>query len=510
MFGNKKQKEKEAAFRKKISVDIPAPTLRDQELLDYTSMYKTEYLDYAVQEGSLWCVYQLLLKGADVNYHARPLQDAIRTQQKDMLRLLLQAGADRHKETSYYLRDAIEYSNDDAVDLLLQYDTDIDAHCIFVALKNKRPDLAQRLLSHMDEKDIVLKDVLRDALDGHNHTAVTWIKDRHPSIWETADSKYFYDAVAEGPIGFFDVLDDADIEKLDVQKLTDDIVKQGDFAKLTLLIDRFDDTLDYQGLMQSAIASNKEPILNVLEAKGAKLTSMNIIIDCIRNRNSRYPGEEEREFETRKKLLSRVTDDVTRTNGYLLSYMMENNKHRTVKHLLQTGQKWPDAVVQKGLVDAARKGYRDVITHLMLETDQWDAQSFHRAMIEGKKSGIVYHLDALKKQILGEDWEIESDDTIRRVQKFETDGGEGFVLSQIFNFKSAEVIRVTGRSYENKGHVDCKNFRDFQNDNAIHEAYNKLAKFSRNPPAFSGAHLKNSTRTRRVIKRRPPSSSPKK
>ena len=101
---------------------------------------------------------------------------------------------------------------------------------------------------------------------------------------------------------------------------------------------------------------------------------------------------------------------------------------------------------------------------------------------------------------------MSSDDTIRRKQKFELgkDSSEKFILSQVFNFKSAEVVRLITRGYQNDAKVDVKNFQDFQNDNALHEAYNKLVKFSLNPPEFSGAHMQSRTRTaRRVVKRRP-------
>jgi len=506
MFGNRKQKEREAALRKRITVTIPSPTESDKSLFERFKHSKNDYLDFAVQEDSLWCVFQLLAHGADVNYHAGALQEAIYNKSEDMLRLLLQAGANRHKHDSNYIRDAIRHGNDDIVDLLLRYDAKVGNASVYHAVNQEKYDLAAKVLEKVDDPNAALRYVMSEALGYHKISAMTWIQENHKHIWDEVKPERLQEAVQYGSVDFMDMVGEERLREIGVQKLAQKATKKSDVEKLNYLVEHFDEDLDYQDLMQAAAYSKTPEIFEFLESKGARLSALNIILDDIKQGTSRNSDENTSEFEARREMLTRVTENLTGTGGHILSYMIEHNKWRTVEYLLDNYKGWPDNVIKKGVVTAAKKGKTKLLTALITKTDQWDAESFDQAMEASKVSGVTYHMTKLKQDILGEEWEVSSDDTIRRKQKFSLgkDSSETFVLSQVFNFKSAEVVRLITRGYQSDAKVDVKNFQDLQNDNALHEAYNKLSKFSLNLPEFSGAHMRTRTRTaRRVVKRRP-------
>lgn len=507
LFGNSKRREREAELRKRVTVEIPRPDAGDKAVLNDLKNHSASYrLEMAVMQNNIWAVWELLCEGADVNEHAGPLQSAISGKNPDMVKLLLQAGATRQKESTYFMRDAVRYENDAAVDLLNTFGARIDGNCLMEALQQGRSDMAEHLLGMIDEdkRSSAVLEMLIDGLRYDKPLAVVWVKDKFPDILTGADQGDVFAAVLQGDVDCLNVLGPEWLQKMDAQELARQAILRDQPKKLRYVLDAMNDSLDHAELIQAAIDQNNDYALDALRRSGGKVTPFHIDSDMITTGHYRSSSEGEREFERRKALVDRV-DDLTAHRGYLLSSMIRHNKWRTVEHLLEKDQNWPQDIVENGIIKAAGDGAHEMLHALFTKSDKWDAVTYEAAVKNARSSTTLRHLEKIKQEVLGEGWQIEGDDTVRRVQNFENLPGSrqgGFTISHIFNFSAAEVTRVTSVNGKDKEYVSFKDFKDHQNDSHIRTAYEKLVKFTANPPQFDGAHMNTRKRPLRVIKRR--------
>jgi len=507
LFGNSKRRERETELRKRVTVEIPRPTEADKDALTNAKGHNASFrLEMAVRENSLWAVWELLCEGDDANAHIGPLQAAISGKNTDMVKLLLQAGASRQRESSYLMRDAVRYENDEAVELLLTFDARVDGNCLMEALQQGRPDMGERLLETIDQdkRDDAIREMLMDGLKYDKPLAVAWVKDKFPAILDGADLSDIFTAALQSDTDGLKVLGPDWLEKMDVHELARQAIQRDQPKKLLYLLDALNHKLDSADLVQVAIDKNNDHALDLLCRRGAAVTPMHLHSDMITTGQYRNSSEGESEFNRRQALVDRI-NDVTAQHGYLLSFMIRHNKWRTVEHLLDKEQDWPQDVVENGIVKAAADGAHEMLHALFTKSEKWDAATYEKAVKNARSSTTLRHLDKIRQEVLGEGWKIEGDDTIRRVQNFDSLQGSrqsSFTISHIFNFRSAEVTRVTTINGRDKEYVSFKDFRDHQNDSHIRAAYEKLAKFTAHPPQFDGAHMNTRKRPLRVIKRR--------
>lgn len=507
LFGNSKRREREAELRKRVTVEIPRPDAGDKAVLNDLKNHSASYrLEMAVMQNNVWAVWELLCEGADVNEHAGPLQSAIAGKNPDMVKMLLQAGATRQKESSYFMRDAVRYENDAAVDLLYTFGARVDGNCLMEALQQGRPDMAEHLLAMIDEdkRDAAVLEMLIDGLRYDKPLAVAWVKEKFPDVLGGADQGDVLTAAMQADADCLKVLGPEWLEKNDVQELARQAVLRDQPKKLRHLLDVMNDKLDHDDLIRTAIEQNNEYALDTLRRSGGKVTAFHIDSDMITSGNYRSSSEGEREFERRKALIDRV-EDMTGHRGYLLSTMIRHNKWRSAEYLLEKNRDWPQDVIEKGIVKAAADGAHEMLHALFTKSDKWDAVTYQAALDNARSSTTVRHLEKIKQEVLGDGWQIEGNDTVRRVQNFENLPGSrqgSFTISHIFNFSAAEVTRVTSVNGRDKEYVSFKDFKDHQNDSHIRTAYEKLVRFIPNPPPFEGAHMNTRKRPVRVIKRR--------
>ncbi|TNE28780.1 MAG: ankyrin repeat domain-containing protein [Alphaproteobacteria bacterium] len=508
LFGNSKKRERETELRKRVTVEIPRPTAADKDALENAKKHSASFrLEMAVRERSLWAVWELLCDGEDVNAHAGPLQAALLDKNNpNMVKMLLQAGASRQKDSSYFMRDAVRYENDAAVDLLHTFGARVDGNCLMEALQQGRPDMAERLLEmiDLDKREEAVAEMLMDGLRYDKPLAVAWVKEKFPFILDNAETADIFTAALQSDAEGLKVLGPDWLEKMDAQELARQAILRDQPKKLLYLLDAMDYKLDHSDLVQASIDQNNDYALDLLRRRGAVVTPLHIHSDMITTGHYRSSGEGEREFERRQALIDRV-DDVTGQHGYLLSFMIRHNKWRTVEHLLEKSDNWPQDIVETGILKAAGDGAHEMLHALFTKSDKWDAGTYEKAMKYARNSTTRRQLDKIKQEVLGDGWQIEGDDTVRRVQNFESLPGSrqnSFTISHIFNFRSAEVTRVTSINGKDKEYVSFKDFKDHQNDSHIRTAYEKLARFTANPPQFDGAHMNTRKRPLRVIKRR--------
>jgi len=507
LFGNSKRQKREAELGRRVTVEFPAPTDRDKELLKELQSYNAAFrLEHAVSENSLWCVFELLCDGADVNEHAGALQEAIALKDNpDMVKLLLQAGATRQHDSSYYMRDAVRHRNDTAVGLLEEYGAKVDESCILEALQQGRTRMADRLLGMIDadKREKTVRDVLLTGMRYDKPQAVFWVKESHPEILKGTCKDEVFQAAVYGDVGCLRALGADWLKKLDAQELARQAVERSQPKKLSYLMDTVREKLDCDALVQTAISKNQDDILTLLRLRGGKVTVHHVTADMLETGQYRSGGEGEKEFERRRKIIDQIREP-TEMRGYLLSNLIRHNKCRSVEYLLQKRQDWPRDVVERGIVGAAADGRTDMLHVLFTKSNLWDAETYASAVKNARNSTVHYHLDKIRGEVLGESWQIESEDTIRRLQSFDQVSGKqsAISISHIFNFKSCEVARVTTIGNGKKEYVSFKDFREYQNDADIRTAYEKLGRFVVNPPAFEGVHMTSRKRPVRVIKRR--------
>src|SRR5690606_10519956 len=116
------------------------------------------------------------------------------------------------------------------------------------------------------------------------------------------------------------------------------------------------------------------------------------------------------------------------------------NKWRSVEHLLEKNQNWPQDVIESGIIKAASDGAHEMLHALFTKSDKWDAVTYQTAVKNARNSTTLRHLEKIKQEVLGEGWQIEGEDTVRRVQSFENLPGSrqgSFTISHIFNFSAA-------------------------------------------------------------------------
>ncbi len=195
--------------------------------------------------------------------------------------------------------------------------------------------------------------------------------------------------------------------------------------------------------------------------------------------------EEETEFLWQK-LRELPAQDLTRRSGVLLVAAAEKGLIPCLDYLLKHGKDWPQQVIEEAAVEAAKHRQSDAVLFLLKKTENWDGKLFQKLLATADKdhnTDLHDELDYLKKEYLGKNWQINSDYQITR--KEEDDDYYEYVKT-VFNFAACYVRTIIRDTDLETQHVSERDFRDFQSDGEITIAYDKLKKFSSNPPEYRG------------------------
>ncbi|TVQ82670.1 MAG: hypothetical protein EA357_09520 [Micavibrio sp.] len=195
--------------------------------------------------------------------------------------------------------------------------------------------------------------------------------------------------------------------------------------------------------------------------------------------------EEEAEFLLRQ-LRELPARDLTRRSGVLLVAAAEKGLIPCLAYLLKQGKDWPQQTVEEAAVEAAKYEQSDAVLFLLKNTDGWDGKLFQKLLSVAEKdhnTDLYDELEYFKKEHLGKNWHINSDYQITR--KEEDDDYYEYIKT-VFNFAACYVRTIIRDTDLETQHVSERDFRDFQSDGEITIAYDKLKKFSSNPPEYRG------------------------
>ena len=514
MFGTNRKK-REAELRKKTNVYIPNLTDKDKHLIRLFKSSPHVILLDAATEGNVAMIFELMCQGVKVMDEQKNIMMlAIQSDKKsnDVLRLMLQLGARRHEVTASFLEEAIKRDNQEAAELLLEYGSKVDGNCIFVACKAGKYELADKLVAsiHTVKKGQYIKGAYFEAIRRNEPEVVKWVENNHRHQIGYSMSE-ISKAVHETGRKTLEELSEATFKYIRKEQVAEYYIKNDKTDEFHFLLDKHGNSIDFDTMLACAVKHEKYQIIPMLKNKGAKITAQTVILDMLKSRNDWHQNGEGKEEAARRKRLLQYVDDLTQYDSRLLLHMVRNNKAKTVEYLLQNEKNWDSSVIKDGLAFCAENGYYDVLEKIMLNSKEWNAEDYNRAIDNAVSPNMLRRVKQIKDKILGSGWYVDDNHTVRKEQKFEAANGSNrnIYLTTIFNFKACEVTKVMRFSNShNAEDVTHKNFSEYQSDKEINDAYEKLCKFSTNPVKFNGVAAKVSTKgSRRIIRQAASKSS---
>lgn len=158
----------------------------------------------------------------------------------------------------------------------------------------------------------------------------------------------------------------------------------------------------------------------------------------------------------------------------------------------------PFDTLKNAAVISAEKGHSDNLRAVMNNKRQHpqylELLLFLNTRRDSYPSGTQQTLHNLKHNYLGDGWNILN---AREISK--TTHAATASIEHIFNFQAMNVTTIASVSGKSPAvSVTDRNFNDYQSDEAIAEAYAKLALFEKDAPAYRGKNIRTQ---RRVPKR---------
>ncbi len=214
------------------------------------------------------------------------------------------------------------------------------------------------------------------------------------------------------------------------------------------------------------------------------------LMQAIANKENTGQGQEDFESEHLAFLKSIPADDMIKDDGILMLAAADKAQHRTISYMLQETDQWPKDVLKQAALCASSKGYDMTMRAILNGMPDLDGAFFQKLLDGAADSDMRSTLERFRKETLGEGWRINDDYEIQRKTEYPT-------LVHVFNFGAGHVTTIIPGG-EKGQQVIQRDFKDLQNDGELTIAYEKLRKFTANPPAYRG---KDAGATRRVQKR---------
>lgn len=214
------------------------------------------------------------------------------------------------------------------------------------------------------------------------------------------------------------------------------------------------------------------------------------LMQAIANREEIGQGSDAFNSEHLYFLKNIPAEDLAKDDGILLLAATDKAQHHTIAYILQENDQWPEDALKQAALCAASKGYGMTMRALLKVMPEMGGIFFQELLDCAADSDMRSTLQRFRNEALGEGWRINDEYEIQRKTEYPT-------LVHVFNFGACHVTTIIPGG-EKGQQVIQRDFKDLQNDGELNIAYEKLCKFTANPPAYHG---KDSRALRRIPKR---------
>lgn len=523
----------------KTDVEIPPASRRSKDRLKTIKRYNNRpesLLREAVDDGDMWCLYQLLSgdKLAD-NKDAcnEALVRASNRGRKDMMQLLLDCGADINTSGGEVLVNAVRQNYGiEVAEFVVEKGVDLEKYgakalrhaseynrmdtAIFLLEKGVEPrGAAEALLIHalrnddeklietLKEKGVDIRKIgaqpLQQLAGNGDAKGVRFLLD-HGVSPEHKGFAPLYQAIRNGNSEVADLIYTRCADRFDTQRVLDQSLEKGNTVEMrwalkhgatlrkapeealnavvdganvkTLRFLNADHGLEIspEKMVERALANDSTEFMELALEHGAQALDLDALLKT---------AVEKRKNTVAEFLLEKGAD-IAQDKGALLPAIIDNADMDFLKKIVAAGV---DLTRNRGeaLLKAAHSNRNETVDYLLAHETNWPAKAVNDALDQSRDNKVRASLSDYRKRIAS-GWELGNDFEISREQKY----GSGDSIRRIFNFRSCQVTTIVSKNDPPHMNVTHRDFKDYQSDGEIREAFAKLQRLSSNPPEYSG------------------------